>query len=387
MSLVVFPFKEEDLAVVGANLATAAAHPRVDEVWAVSAAPGDTMDRVTGLGDEVVSATGTPIRVFAQERIGALRPGKGDGLNTALRRAAEAGAERVHFYDADITNFDQEWIGGAEAIADRGYHIVRHRFPRAATDAMITWMVTRPALAMLYPGTLLPRLGQPLGGEMMVTRAVVDRLVGTNLVSQRSDWGIDTVLTYATSTMGLPFYEHNVASGKRHALYGSLEEIRTMLVECLDAVRSLRGLPGPGEEFEADPPAPVPDDLKRTVAYDLDRTVGLVTEGWTDREADLAQSMPGAADILVNRDRPNYRFMDAGLWGAVLARLLDDFELGDQAWESLAFRLWVMRVLAYTTGPAAAGYDVAMAYLEDMIGVYENQALRQPGIPRPPSSG
>ena len=68
-------------------------------------------------------------------------------MNTALRRAAATGFERVHFYDADIINFDNMWIDGAEEAADKGYDIVRHRFPRASTDAMITWMVTRPSLA------------------------------------------------------------------------------------------------------------------------------------------------------------------------------------------------------------------------------------------------
>ena len=88
----------------------------------------------------------------------------------------------------------------------------------------------------------------------------------------RSDWGVDTVITYATAAMGLPIYEHNVPTGKRHALYGSLADIRTMLVECLGAVKSLRGLPPPDSPWESDPPAEVPEDLKQTVAYDATRT-------------------------------------------------------------------------------------------------------------------
>ena len=52
------------------------------------------------------------------------------------------------------------------------------RFPRAATDAMITWMITRPALARLFPGTLLPRLDQPLGGEVLLTGRAVEALAG-----------------------------------------------------------------------------------------------------------------------------------------------------------------------------------------------------------------
>ena len=88
VSLVVFPFKREDLGVVASNLATAAAHERVDEVWAVAASEGVVMDDVTAAADEVAAASGTPILVFPQDRIGVFRSGKGDGMNTAIARAA-----------------------------------------------------------------------------------------------------------------------------------------------------------------------------------------------------------------------------------------------------------------------------------------------------------
>lgn len=371
MSLVVFPFKEEDLGVVEANLRTAAAHDRVEAVWAVAAAEGEDLDSLATISAQVGSDTGTPVSVFAQERLGLYRPGKGDGMNTALREAAQAGFDRVHFYDADITNFDTDWIQSSELRADEGYAIVRHRFPRAATDAMITWMVTRPALAMLFPGTLLPRLGQPLGGEMLLTGEVVARLAANPFVMARSDWGVDTVITYATAAMGLPIYEHNVPTGKRHALYGSLADIRTMLVECLGAVKSLRGLPPPDSPWESDPPAEVPEDLKQTVAYDATRTAALLTEGWSDGEEALARTFPESASILANREEPTFAFMEATVWGETLRLLIDRFVLGDPDWEGIAFRLWAMRVLAYTTAVASQGYDTAMSYLEKTIADYE----------------
>lgn len=371
MSLVVFPFKEEDLGVVEANLRTAAAHDRVEAVWAVAAAEGEDLDSLATISAQVGSDTGTPVSVFAQERLGIYRPGKGDGMNTALREAARAGFDRVHFYDADITNFDTDWIESSELRADEGYAIVRHRFPRAATDAMITWMVTRPALAMLFPGTLLPRLGQPLGGEMLLTGEVVARLAANPFVMARSDWGVDTVITYATAAMGLPIYEHNVPTGKRHALYGSLADIRTMLVECLGAVKSLRGLPPPDSPWESDPPAEVPEDLKQTVAYDATRTAALLTEGWSDGEEALARTLPESASILANREEPTFAFMEATVWGETLRLLIDRFVLGDPDWEGIAFRLWAMRVLAYTTAVASQGYDTAMSYLEKTIADYE----------------
>jgi hypothetical protein len=118
----------------------------------------------------------------------------------------------------------------------------------------------------------------------------------------------------------------------------------------------------------------VPDDLKRTVAYDLERSTALLGNGWSDGEAALATTLPGGAQVLRNRHEPWYDFMDATLWGEVLQALLDRFRLGDPAWESLAFRLWLIRVLAYTTNQAREGYDSAMAYLETTIRDYETSS-------------
>ena len=375
MSLVVFPFKREDPVVVRRNLEVAAAHPLVEVVWAVAASEGAALESIEPIGRQVSDSFAKPVSVFPQQRLGTLRPGKGDGMNTALARAAQEGFERIHFYDADITNFDGSWIEGAEAAADDGYEIVRHRFPRAATDAMITWMVTRPALAMIYPGSILPRLGQPLGGELLISGRVANALAGDDLVRSRSDWGIDTVITYATAAMGAPMYEHNVESGKRHALYGSLDEIRDMCIECLDAVRSLVGRPTPPDDanFGSDPEAPVPDDLKSVVGYDIELTKPLLVAGWTEEEASLARQLPNAVvgEVVVNRKRPNYEFMDEEVWGTTLRWLIRHFRLGDQVMESLAFRMWLMRVLSYTVREVPKGYDDAISYLEDTIRQYE----------------
>jgi mannosylglycerate synthase len=375
VSLAVFPFKNEDPALVTTNLSRAASHPRIDEVWAVASEDGPLTRQVEAGAAETTAVFSKPVLVIPQERIGAYRPGKGDAMNTAIRRAAAEGRERVHFYDADITNFNATWIDGAEDAADRGYGVVRHRFPRAATDAMITWMVTRPGFALLFPGTFLPKLNQPLGGELLLGRVALDALADSELVGARSDWGIDTVITFATSTLGVGLYEHLVPDGKRHTLYGSLEELRTMVLECLDAVARLAELDGPGPEARhgSDPPAAVPDDLKRTVAYDIDSTLPLLTDGWTDEEAALADALPKRVKdgLLANRERPEFDFMDAAAWLEALQFLLSGFRLGDKAWESLAFRLWLARVVSYTTNQAQSGYDRAIAYLGATIRDYE----------------
>jgi mannosylglycerate synthase len=371
----VFPFKSEEPSLVVSNLATAAAHPAIDEVWAVAREAGAAEAAVRAMAKEVSGAHAKPVEVIIQERLGTYRPGKGDAMNTALAHAADQERYRVHFYDADITNFDASWIDGAEAAADRGFGVVRHRFPRAATDAMITWMITRPAFACLFPGTFLPRLDQPLGGEVLLTRPAVETLAASDLVRSRSDWGIDTVLTYATSVMDIGFYEHHVADGKRHALYGSLDELREMLIECLDAAASLSGRPGPGPgaRHATDPPAPVPDDLKEITAYDLEGTVRLLDAEWSPDETRLAESLPSDLPGLLLDDptRPRFELMDADRWHMAHSFLLESFTLGDPAWESLAFRLWLTRVLSYSTNQAREGFDAAMAYLESTIRRYE----------------
>ena len=364
MSLVVFPFKREQLEVMGRNLRTAASHERIDEVWAVAAAEDSAMVDVSRLASEVARATGTQVNVFAQERIGVFRSGKGDGMNTALARSAARGFDRTHFYDADITNFDTGWIDGAEVAADRGYGVVRHRFPRAATDAMITWMVTRPGLALRFPGTVLPRLGQPLGGELLLTAPAVEALVADPAVRARSDWGIDTVITHATACLDLGLFEHNAPDGKRHALYGSLTEIREMVLECLDAVASLQGEPPLDQVFHADPPAPVPEDLKQTLAYDVSKTRGSISEPPDAAERDLLTSLGVDPDSTIE--------MDGDLWRELLPALLERFELSDEAWRSVVFRLWVERVIHYTLNQVPLGYDAAIAYLEERIREFES---------------
>jgi mannosylglycerate synthase len=369
----VFPFKSEPPDLVLANIATAVSHESIDEVWAIAPGPGEGEQMVRSGASDIAVASGKPVVVLPQDRIGSRRPGKGDAMNTAIGRAAAQGRERVHFYDADITNFDTSWIDGAERAADRGFGVVRHRFPRAATDAMITWMITRPALARLFPGTFLPRLDQPLGGEILLTRPALEALASSDFVRSRSDWGIDTVLTYSTSVMGLGLYEHHVRDGKRHALYGSLDELREMVLECLDAAASLAGKPPPpsGAVHGSDRPEPAPADLTRAIAYDVEGTKPLLRSEWANGEKELALRLPGDIGARLLASPGGFEFMSAEAWFEAHRFLIEGFALGDPAWESLAFRLWLTRVLAYTTNQARSGYEAAMGYLESTITIYE----------------
>lgn len=372
MSMVVFPFKTEDPGVAAANLATAARHERVERVLAVGASEDATFGRLTKATAAISSATRTPVDVILQDRIGDRRPGKGDGMNTGLRRFLEGGEKRIHFYDADIVNFDSTWIDGAERAADQGFPIVRHYFPRSSTDAMITWMVTRPGFALGHPASFLWRIRQPLGGEILLSRQVASELVADPVVAARSDWGIDTVITYATAAGGRPIYEHFVADGKQHALYGSLGEIRQMVVECFEAVRDVAALPTPPESRHmVEPEAPATAAVAHKVGYEVEATLRLLTSDWSTSEVTAASELPSdiAEPLLSNLVAPTFAFLDAAVWGRVLGLMLDRYR-PEPGWRGVLFRLWVGRVLAYTTTDALAGHARAMEVLSQTVSDY-----------------
>lgn len=376
MSTVVFPFKVEDPEVAAANLAVAAHHPRVSRVMAVGASEEATFTTLSEVARSLAADTHTPVEVILQDRIGVMRPGKGDGMNTALRRFLDTDGERIHFYDADITNFDASWIDGAEQAADRGYPVVRHFFPRASTDAMITWMVTRPLFALAHPDSVLWQIRQPLGGELLLTREVVASLVADPLVEARSDWGIDTVISYATVAFGQPIYEHYVADGKQHALYGSLADIRDMVVECFEAAASVAERPSPGRpRHDSDPPRPAPPGIAHRVGFDVERTLHLLASPWSSEAVAAASHLPDdlSEPLLANMIRPTFAFLDADTWRRALLALLDSYR-SEPGWREVLFRLWVARVLAYTTTDALAGHTRAMEVLEESVRSYAETA-------------
>jgi len=375
MSLVVFPFKEEEPLVATTNVRIAAAHPRVDAVLCVGSSPDAAYRAIAAAAPQIRAATGTPVTLILQSRIGTRRPGKGDAMNSGLAWfLAEDSLERVHFYDADITTFSESWITKAEEAADAGYPVVRHAFPRASTDAMITWFMTRTGLAKLWPGTVLARIQQPLGGELLFTRSVVEHLVDDPMVIDRSDWGIDTALTLSAAAGGFATAEVYIPEGKLHKLYGSLTDIEDMAVECFSAIQEAAGLVVPSVIEHRPPDAEVVTDAVRTkVAYSVGDTVGLLRDGWTDRQVDLLDLFPPGVrrPMLDSRDYPRLGFLDAELWGETYDVALRSFDAHDRDWRRLLFRLWVARVLSYTVTEAVKGYESAIDYLQSTIERYE----------------
>jgi len=374
MSLVVFPFKEEDPDVATANVWIAARHERVSEVLCVGSGRDAAYHGIEAVADQVRAETATPVRLILQERLGILRPGKGDAMNTGLAWfLANSDSERIHFYDADITSFGSDWITRAENAADRGFPVVRHYFPRASTDAMITWMITRPGLAMCWPDTALPLIRQPLGGELLFTREVAEALHRHPATQAQSDWGIDTRYTITTTVAGYATFETYAPEGKLHKLYGSLTDIKEMAIECFAALQASRKTDVPtNTHHEIDPARSVAETVRRKIAYSVGDTVGLLREGWTDRQEQLLELFEPdvGRGMEASRDYPRLGFFDAALWGSTYQVLLDSFDPSDRDWRELLFRLWVARVLSYTVTEAVRGYDAAMEYLEGTINAY-----------------
>jgi mannosylglycerate synthase len=366
VSLVAFPFTDEEPEGVLANVRSARAHPRVAEVMCVGTVRNETYGALERLASE------TPgVSVTVQRRIGSLRAGKGDAMNTALADYLRLSQEpRIHFYDADMANFDGTWIDKAERAADAGFDVVRHSFPRASTDAMITWMITRLGFATLWPDTELARIGQPLGGEFLLSRSAAETLAADPRVGAHSDWGIDTVITFVTVQREFRLYETFIASGKDHRLYGSLRELATMLAECLAAIQRLAGeVVAPGTPHELESPSPPTGTIATKIAYSVDDAIALLGDGWTNRQTDLLDLLPPetAAGMRAARLYPSVRFMDEDIWHATFLRLLRLFDASDGDWRALLFRLWVARVLHYTFTEALKGFEAATGYLEAMI--------------------
>ena len=82
MSLVVFPFRHDDLDVFGRSIAIAASHPATTSVLCV----GDLPPRTEVVAEAIAAAGGAaPVEVVEQDRIGTLRPGKGDAMLSGVR--------------------------------------------------------------------------------------------------------------------------------------------------------------------------------------------------------------------------------------------------------------------------------------------------------------
>jgi mannosylglycerate synthase len=360
------------MGVFRKNICEAASHPRVDAVLCVGYEKNACYKEIETAIPEIEKENNKEIRLILQERLGDRRPGKGDGMNTALKYfLEETDYERLHFYDSDIETFSQKWITQAELPADDGYQVVRHYFPRASTDAMVTWMITKTGFAILWPNTELPFIEQPLGGELLLTREVAARLYEDKRSIRQSDWGIDTAYTWIMVTNEFSLYETYVPIGKVHKLYKTLADLQDMAIECFATIQQLKGekVDTVRMVHRVERPGPVPDRVKEKTAYDLEGSLHLLMEGWSDKQLELLNHFPqnvreGMAEC---QRKPRFTFMDAESWYRTYEVLLEHFDPADEDWRELFFKLWIARVLNYTTKVALRGYDYALFYLYQMV--------------------
>lgn len=363
MSLVVIPFLEEDPQVVADTLTVAATHDRIDEVVGIY---GDRSTHAL-----VARKMDGKVHLRPDKRIGSLRPGKGDATNTGLAYfLEETDHDRLHFFDADIRTFDATWIDKAESAADAGHEAVRHYYPRSATDGMITWMVTKTGFALLWPHTPLAGIKQPLAGELLFTRSAAARLWADDRVRMQSDWGIDTLYTFASVQMGLSIAEVYEGAGKDHALYGPLSDLRLMSVECLAALQSLIGNEIPIRlDHTIEPAHGSSPAVTGRIAYNVAATIDQLGEPLTGDEVELLDlfSDPIAKGLAGLQHWPCFTFMNEETWWEALMVFFAGFRLGEQAWESLFFRAFACRVLDYTTTVALGDHAMAMSYLDGMV--------------------
>ncbi|UCG41031.1 MAG: hypothetical protein JSV07_01890 [Acidimicrobiia bacterium] len=359
MSLVVFPFRHDDLDVFGRSIAIAASHPATTSVLCV----GDLPPRAEVVAEAIAAAGGAaPVEVVEQDRIGTLRPGKGDAMLSGVHRFLDGDEDRLHFYDADIRTFSHDWITLAEAALDDGADVAKHWFHRSSTDAQITWHITKAGSALLWPESRYPDVHQPLGGEFALTRGAAEVLWEDPEVRRRSDWGIDTTITFALLKSGLTIHEVFVPEGKAHGAYGSLADLDRMLFECLDALQRLGRLALlRSGHLIMDAEGPVTTEIEEAVVFDIQATRAL-----------LAAALPHSASEVV-ATHPHLRpdgVWDNDRWRTVLTTLLEHFTLGDEGWEAVAFRAWGLRVLHHTDRNVPRGHTAALAALAHAVDVF-----------------
>lgn len=365
-TLVAIPFLAEDPGLVARTLIEAASHPAVSKVIGIHGGRSQTRNEVFDLVKGL-----RRIELIAQMRVGSLRVGKGDAMNTGFTYFLDGPWQRLHFYDADIKTFHAGWIEKAEAALDAGFPTVRYFFPRARTDGMITWMITRPGFGLLWPKSTLSQVEQPLAGEIALSRDAVEVLARDPVVKAQSDWGIDAVLAQRGFAHGLGLYECFAPEGKEHQLYSTLADLKTMLLESLQALQRLRSSSFPKavrheREQASRPVASVIDQ----VAYDRAATERLLERPWhPDAERILNQHFEAGLvrTVLAWERHVSVGPLDPRSWLGTLKTLLDYFQMDSAAWREIAFRLWAGRVLHHTEAISTLDYWEAMSLLAEQV--------------------
>ncbi len=379
---VCFPFKKENIKDFVHNVKETLLHERVSDILLAGHSENETYKGIQNYIETLSEEERQKIHLFTQRRLGTRRPGKGDGMNTAIQYFVEkTRAAYLHFYDADIKSFSKSWIDRVQERLDDDFDVARCFFPRAYTDAMVTWNITRTGFAYAWPSTILPDIEQPLGGELGIKRHVAEKLSQDKMVLSASDWSIDTALTLAFARYNLKLYEVYIKEGKHHKLYGKLSDLETMAVECFDIIKENKELKidTNGMVYKKDEALLIPEEYKRRVAFDIEGTIKEFKEGWTEEMKNLLKAnfrrhiKDKVENAIYNSD---YEFMDTDMWYEVYDVLMNRFNAHIITWRKLLFKLWVLRVLNHAS-LALKDPDASLISLKDMISMFRDKRLKE----------
>lgn len=297
----------------------------------VSADAGSADDTV-----ERLAASGlAPVRVSYQAPAGERVtvpfhgiPGRGAALRAALEAAQRLGARVLVLLEADCVTVTPEWVERlARPVLDTKADFVSAAYARHRYDGTITRLVLSPLVRALYGR----RLHQPFGGQLALSRRLVEHL----LVHPKWDWrGRDVTDLWIAGTAiadGFSVWEawlgrHAVRSRTRTTDLPSMTAqtvgaIFTVMDRHEDLWLEVRGsepLPTVGE--------PVAASAEPTVV-DVDRMLDGFRRGTRDLvsiwEHVLTDDTLGEVLSLDASDPDGFRFPDP-LW----AKVVYDFALG-----------------------------------------------------------
>ena len=376
--IVCFPFYNEKVKVIERNILRAGAYSAVREILCVGKEKNGCYQKLSERVPALQEKTKKKITLLLQKKYGSKRSGKGDGMLTALEYFLKTPYDRIHFYDSDITNFSKKWIERVERKSRQGFDVVRCFYPRSSTDAQITWHITRTGFAILWPQTEICFIRQPLGGELALQKKAVKKIF--KKILNFNDWGIDTAITFFSFFEGCSIYEVYIKEGKLHKYYDSLEDLKTMCIECFSTLQELKKASiknTSGKYVREDIKRRVSPKVKTKLSYKIEKTLFLLKKGWTRKQLSYLKFFPKKVQKRMKecQNYPRFSFMTKKTWFETFKILVEKFKKGDKDWEELLFKLWVARVLDYTLKIAIKGYNYALDYLEKMIEDYKDWSL------------
>ena len=144
--------------------------------------------------------------------------GKGVAMSTGLR---EATGDILLFLDADITNFNCNWINKmTDPIINGETDICKAEYYRGPLDAPVTKLVAKPMLDMLFPDL---NVNMPLEGEIAARKETFHKL---DFVE---NWGIDVGLILSAHKQGYRITNVDLGKKEHKASYNNdIAELREM---------------------------------------------------------------------------------------------------------------------------------------------------------------